>query len=120
MCISPAHFFKLAKLDYVGILAQICGSMVGTIHFILDCHHRVKVIYLIVCVASCASSLPILFSKKFAGRKYDKLRALTFVGIASVAIAPVAHAAIVREVGIFRRQCFESYDSMSRWFALRL
>jgi predicted membrane channel-forming protein YqfA (hemolysin III family) len=38
MCISPDHFFKLAKMDYIGILSQICGSMVGTIHFILNCN----------------------------------------------------------------------------------
>jgi adiponectin receptor len=95
MCCSSAHYFLLSRLDYVGILVHVMFSMVVLMYFIFDCEPVLRKLYTATSVTVCLLSLPVLFSSRFAHKKYDKIRAGTFTSVILTSVVPTAHAYLI-------------------------
>lgn len=86
----------LVRLDYAGIVLMITGSAIPVLSYALHCHPTLFKLYSFFLIAASVALLSLLlFHPKFPSTAYMHLRVGLFLLLASTAVFPILHAALV-------------------------
>ena len=86
-----------AKLDYVGIVLQMCGGFISFISFLYQCQDTAKYCYIAFNAVVGAFVVKQLLADDFASHEKRVLRTVTFGGLFCTALAPLIQAAVSTE-----------------------